>query len=414
MSTGNRGVLRCLWLAILLPALAPGSGVAQFNLETVSRPNPGSSQEVRTIPRTCRLPEEGLARIRTGLGSLFIRSVGDTDLAALELDRYRQASADAGAGFHLDDQSLHSLPVLRDLRIVIPGIDCVEKVEAGMLRALSLEHPELIDPLFDLYLRAYAVELSSPPPFRHWLAARTEDRLVWLIDLYRELHSGDAAEGVALMRLALADEMQRSLFLRSLVDARALFRRIPPQGEIGFAARYSAAFLGERLGDYRAAAHEFGRLAKGRPDDLELALRQAINRARDKDRRFAVKRLERLVAREVGAGWLRVVAYQELARLRAEGRGDPVATLEEALEIFPAEPQLKLQLASYLGERWSEIDRLVEELDAVPGGEVEPLPRVLYDSLRRTELDAQRQVLARRAAQGRPALTAAVEALLAR
>ncbi len=191
------------------------------------------------------------------------------------------------------------------------------------------------------------------------------------------------------MLLMLADKMQSAPFYTEILEARDLLEEVIDLAPESLAARYMAAALAERTGDYEIAVRELNRLARRLPDDREVALRLAVNRLRTGDTRAGRTGLQ-TVARGGGPDWVRVLAYQEWVRLVASSRGGAeLELLEEARSAFPHDPQLSLQAAAALlrsGE-WSSAERVAA---AGTGDPWETSPRSLYDLPRRDEIDAER------------------------
>ena len=192
------------------------------------------------------------------------------------------------------------------------------------------------------------------------------------------------------MLLMLADAMQSAPYFTEILEARELLEEVIDLSPESVAARYMAATLAERTGDYEVAVRALERLVRQRPEDEEVALRLAINRLRIGDERAARRGLESL-ARGDGPSWVRVLAYQEWVAQGSGARGQGSREREllaEAMSEFPGDQQLALQLAAALiraGE-WGAAERVAAA--SSPGDPDEPTPRSFYDMPRRDEMNA--------------------------
>jgi Flp pilus assembly protein TadD len=131
----------------------------------------------------------------------------------------------------------------------------------------------------------------------------------------------------------------------------------------------------ERSGSYQEAVPPLRRLVEEHPDSTEGRLRLALNLARTGDPNGAEGHLRRLMSDDSSA-WIRVIAYQELARLVP---ADAEELLRDGIERFPSDQALQIQLAQLLdvrGRPW-EASTLIEGL-ASRASAPETSPRVRY------------------------------------
>ena len=348
-----------------------------------------------TIPAPCNLRPERRLRLEDNLRSILLSWIDGSD-GARRLDSEWQRAVDTATGFAVTDVTVHRLPSSPSGSVIVPYLGCYEKAEQRVLKSLSREAPETLPALFDFYLEAYTQQIGSSPG-RRWMAARSRDRLVWLAAQHKNLmpRSPEEKADRARMLMMLADVMRSAPFTAEMREAVELLEQVVDLVPESVAARYMAATLAERIGDYEATVRQFVRLAKIIPDDAEVALRLAINRGRTGDTRLARRDLE-AVARGGGAAWIRILAYQEWVKLESGKRAVGArAVLEEALTAFPGERQLSLQLAAALihARRWHQAERALDRTAAAIAPTDEGSPRSLYDLPRRDELEAEQRRL---------------------
>ena len=353
--------------------------------------------------------EDALRRILADWGS-------GSATAAVDLSGWQQRVIDRKTGFAVDDESLDHLPLLDQRQAMpefkappggktagfaasglfqLPGLGCLRKVEDHTLGALAELEPESLLPLSYLYLAVY-VEQSGHDG-RPWLAGRNRQRFRSLLDLYVDRAADPpAARGhAALVLIRLAEHLWSRGAYNLGLEAKSVFYEALKLDPDNLEARYWAAFLEEKYGDYPAALVHLRRLARARPGDPEVELRLGVNLGRTGKPRAATAALE-AVARGDASDWMRIVAYQELARLVGEKRGDvAVAYLREALRRFPDEPQLTFQLAYRLRRDWRGSAALVERVEAGWHGDSEDSPRVTYEYGRTDDLAAAKKRLGR-------------------
>jgi len=156
----------------------------------------------------------------------------------------------------------------------------------------------------------------------------------------------------------------------------------------------------ERMARYKQAMQVFKRLATKRPDLAEGRLRYAVNLVRMGKQKAARRELEGLLASQQG-GWIRAVAYRELALLElADERMDSVESLlRQAAAEYPDEQSFPILLAHVLDRR-SRRQEAVALVEAVAAPSDPRLPSAIwrYSAWPDVGIDAMRAALADQAA----------------
>ena len=278
----------------------------------------------------------------------------------------------------------------------------LQRAQAETVAAVVKRAPAALLPIVLLHADAVRGYRAAG---RSALVAHSE---IAVAGLARSLAARADQEGrcFALRILAgLAEELQR---LGTLGRAEALYREalaIDP-GDGGVALALAAVY--ERLGRFADAVETLGSSRRPGP---EARLRLAVNLLRTR-RPERGERLLRRLADDEDAGWVRVLAWQELATLElTRGAPDAAATvLRRALAGRPGHPALELQLAFVL-DRLGRRDEAGVLLAALAGGAPRPEAgeRSRYNEWPRPELGTRCPELETRAAEGREALARALE-----
>jgi tetratricopeptide (TPR) repeat protein len=205
----------------------------------------------------------------------------------------------------------------------------------------------------------------------------------------------------------LAGSLQESGLLST---AERLFRRA-----LQFDPENRASLIGlaaglERMGQYRLASESLAKLVELHTGDAEARLRLGVNLGRLGEHEKS-KRLLQACTQEANPAWVRVVAYQEMARSLVQAGQFEKAhhLLAEAVGKFPADEQLTIALAYVL-------DRLQQPLEArTVADRLRPAPREAGSSPRfrysewpKEDLERSRGTVAK---TGQGALAALREAL---
>jgi tetratricopeptide (TPR) repeat protein len=278
----------------------------------------------------------------------------------------------------------------------LQGRDCYTEVERQVVEELAARDVETLVPIAALYGAVYGYQTIPSPLF--WLRETNRELLLDLVELHYE-ETGNRPLYIAQL-LALVD-MQRSMVLYQDGDkALGLLDYILDLEPDHAIARYWAGYLSEKFGEYRKAVHHYERYLE-EDDDLEVRLRLGVNRLRAGEEDAGRAGLEVIARDQQAPRWMRLLAWSELAS--AFGDSNPrraEALLVEAIEAFPADPGLRLQLAYH--HRISAWDASVAELErALELGPAQEGagPRVLYERPREEGLAANRAWLARQVAE---------------
>ena len=223
---------------------------------------------------------------------------------------------------------------------------CVAWARHNTLASLSRAEPESLLPALTLHVDTWLRHVRQK---QFWLAFSATREALPIVELYvgtGETGAGERAGWLLVHWAALLIESSYPEGADDLLDAALV--HAPELAE----ALLLRALLAERAWEYEAALPDLDRLLALRPGDDHARLRRGVNRARAGNLDAAVSDLG-TVARGHGDAWVRVLAYEELARLAsARGRGDDaVALLQEALGRFPESEQLAVQLTHHLRRR---------------------------------------------------------------
>jgi tetratricopeptide (TPR) repeat protein len=232
--------------------------------------------------------------------------------------------------------------------------------------------------------------------------------------LYRE-QSG--TEGAALVSSRLLTSLG-GLLLQSAqqLPAAEMF-----QQAIGLDGRNTAALLGlagvyEKNAQPESAVKLLRQVLEADPASAEGRLRLALNLKRLEQKDESLKLLAELAA-SAEPSWVTPLAFQELARLHGEeGRpAEAEKTLRQALERFPGDARLTIQLAAVLDRRGAarEAGELIESVLASPSSREAASSRYLYNTVRPEAFAAAREFLAENSQSRLPVLAQALNAPVA-
>ena len=300
-------------------------------------------------------PAEVKAQYREILGTL---ANGDRDAALLELvDFERRVVGDEEAWRYMEPFWKQKLGVIRDL--------------------LGSQPIELLRPIIMLHHDAYFEYLEM---HRLYLANHSRVMASQLAEIYAEradtpearVFSGSVLTsfGAYLWSITSVGSTVDLFYRASLVD--------PGNGlaVVGLSVAY------EKVGDYEKAIEYLSRALLLDPTNAEVRLRLALCQIRS-DRETSLPSIASLTALtdEGSPGWIRSIAYQELARthLLAEREDLAESVLREGVGVLPTDQQLLVQLASLLDRqrRHAESNRLLEAIEADEWRQVSPRER--YD-----------------------------------
>ena len=290
------------------------------------------------------------------------------------------------------------------------ALRCLDEIERNTQRLLRLEDAEVLPVVSAFQLEVYLDHLARPGGA--WIA-----RLNWerFDELWRSFRGRDSAppkgsdEMLALLFLETGARLEELGLIGQLARARESFERAIEHSPGSVAARYRAAFLAEKLGLYRRAHRQLDWLVERLPDDPEIRLRRAVVASRLGPGEAWVDALEDL-GHTGGERWIRVVAFQELAR--AVAAEDPVVAIEvlrDALKELPGDQGLEIQLANRLGAGSEEGQRLLRTVIEREAAREAMSPRGRYEEGRKTELRAAQVRFAIELAPRRARLTEALD-----
>lgn len=219
-----------------------------------------------------------------------------------------------------------------------------------------------------------------------WYHARYESQLAehsWriaqaLVEISPKLAGFEPVPGFAEgVLLDMASDLVRSGQVppaERLLQVAVTLSPSDPGALLGLGALY------ERTGRPDLAANHLQGLVDAHPGNLEGRLRLAVNRAREGKHRAAERLLQDLLGEPL-PGWIRTVAYQELARelMERQGFGEAEQLLRRALEDQPRNQRLRILLAFALEEegRTREAEAAIEQLEA-SAGQHSTSPRYRY------------------------------------
>ena len=367
--------------------------------------------------------------VEIGYLNLLISWASGSETAVRELSDFQQAWASREAGFVISVDTFRLLPVktsqagfsgpkpTREIPLALskrlPGNRCLRKLEQRIQRQVTDLDPEGLLALAYLHRQLYLHQMVNV--FRPWLAEHSRLRAFWLTDFHREKTTPTAPwnrDSLALST-AMADAVFSSSFFDTGTEAREVYLQILELDAEHAVARYQVAFLEEMLGRYGKAIHHLQTLTDLDPGDTEVALRLAVNQARSGQRSAAESLAS--IARGQGPDWIRILAYQELGRLHGEDEPElAVAHLRAAVQDFPANQRLRLQLAYLLDPDWRASAVEVQGVEASWDGDVGMTPRLQYCVPRRDALDRELERLRQEVERRQPILQRALERLLER
>ncbi|MCP4204832.1 MAG: tetratricopeptide repeat protein, partial [bacterium] len=270
------------------------------------------------------------------------------------------------------------------------GLPSLVAAEMGLIKGLGREDPEALIPVARLHHQAYR-EHRSRRAFL--LATHARNLALAIVELYIDGGTSEESERGAALRQKDARRVVASRLLASFGGdlqraglrrfSERLFRRALECDDENEAALLGMGASFEKYSEYEEAAKYFERLVAARPESGEGRLRLGINHWRLGRKAKARKQLEQVIMGD-HERWVQSLAYQELVQmsLRADDMEPAADLLGRALERFPDEPKLYLQLAylrNAVGEPWraqAELDRL----SRVREPEVGDSPRYAYSN----------------------------------
>ncbi|MGV8039954.1 MAG: tetratricopeptide repeat protein [Thermoanaerobaculaceae bacterium] len=356
---------------IVVDTLAPPAPAVWAALDDVQVPEEPSLRDAYLASRGAK--DEAHPRLKAGYREALARlGKEDVEAARTAIFELEKGSLVSGSPRELEGALFAELGVAKDL--------AGEQPDAAL--ALALLHMQL----YDRYVRGRVFIPQAHT--RRIIEALTE---LWI----RKRKTPEANNQGAELLAVLAGALQKASLDAS---AARLFKRAVEIDPACAPALLGLAAGLERSGAYRPAIRFLEQLVEASPDHAEARLRLAVNHLRVGSDGRAEKLLRSLFEGEVPV-WVRVVAYQELARWLV-GKGDSEAArklLVRARERGVVDEQIDLQLAFTLDRlgRTGEAYELTARGAARGHGAGGASPRLRYaewpsDDLRaaRTRLDA--------------------------
>jgi len=234
------------------------------------------------------------------------------------------------------------------------GLSRLFKAEAQVVRELEERQPDVLLPVLVLHHDTYAAYRGRNNPY---LSVHARNMVQTVAEIYAghdPSHGEGAATAAARVLVSLGGFLQEASLPGFSANLYARALELDPKNPV---ALLGLGALFEKSGKYETAAGYLTRLVEAYPDDTEGRLRLALCLARSGKPEEGRKRLEALLSDESAArsaagpgGWVADLASQELAAAYAE-QGECAkarAVLERAVERFPGDARLYVQLASVL------------------------------------------------------------------
>lgn len=269
-------------------------------------------------------------------------------------------------------------------------VDNLWKLELHVIRdLLARQSPDLLRPIVSLHHDAYFEYVGTE---RRYLAGHARTMAAELAEVYAErMETRDANLYSGWILTSFGAHLWSPSAVRESADLFYRAYLVDPGNEIavlGLAAAY------EKNGEYEKAIEYLARALLRDPGDMEVRLRLALCQLRqdEAERRFEVLSSLTALTGEGSPGWIRSIAFQEIARSQIEAEEVERAeeTLREGLEGLPGDQQLSLLLAQLLDQRRSrdEVLRLLSAIEA--GGWQGESPRERYDVWRPVGVETAR------------------------
>jgi len=268
----------------------------------------------------------------------------------------------------------------------VDAIDALELVRTQQLKVVNqLTKHELscLWPILQLHhdlVHHYSVRSESSLTTHAWQLCLALCELACSLD--------DAATTRQRASAMLASSANDLLASASFTSATTLFEEALKLDPANTSALLDYALYAERSGKYLEAVPLLRRLLAEEPDAIDGRIHFAINLGRIGQRRSSI-RLLRELTRPGTPDWVRILAFQELAKSLVQ-EDNPAAAeelLREAIELFPENQRLQIQLAYTLDRRhrpW-EAAAVLEQVQPLHESQ-EDSPRLLYASGRSSGL----------------------------
>jgi len=254
---------------------------------------------------------------------------------------------------------------------------------------LAAEDPEALVPIAGLFSKAHARLLAVEATRAALIVQRTLEEL---LESYVDLSTSPDARRVASRLLThVAIDIRDLLQAFDAIETLELALEHDPDN---VAALQALAALAEKDGDLVEATRRLEQLLLVDPESVTARLRLGVVERKLGNVETAFAELRRVIDQH-REPWLAIVAYQEIAkgRLALNETEQAIQVLEEALERFPDQERLRLQLAFLRGERFASPSSLLAGLTSQPW-RAEVTPRALYNNWPDDEVIAVRTQVA--------------------
>jgi Tfp pilus assembly protein PilF len=268
------------------------------------------------------------------------------------------------------------------------------KAEQEVIHQVGAADLEVLVPIAMLHHEAYRRLLQRGGRGHALAMGHTRGMAKDLAILYSEQSGSEGAAQVASRLLtSLGGLLLQSA--QQLSSAEMFQKAIELDGH-NLAALLALSTIYEKNAQAESAVKLLRQAVAVDPASGEARLRLALNLRRLQKTEEARKLLDGLTA-DKDATWVTPLAYQELARLDGDrGRSSEAEkVLRRAVERFPEDLRLRIQLASVLDRRGSpgEATALIEKALAAPPSQEASASRYLYNAVRLDEFAETRKFL---------------------
>lgn len=269
------------------------------------------------------------------------------------------------------------------------------KAQQAVIHEVGAANLETLVPIAMLHHEVYRRYLAEGARGRALVLGHARGMTRDLAILYRE-QSG--SEGAALVSSRILTSLGGMLQQASQqLPAADMFQLAAEMDPRNTAALLGLATVFEKNARYETAVDTLRRLLATDPDHAEGKLRLAVNLHRLDKTAEALPLLQELASSSKGDDWVISLAAQELADIHREtGKLDTArSVLEAAVQRFPSDPRLYVQLASVLdraGQARTAQD-LMDKVMALKQQTPETAARFLYNTVREETFQAARRFL---------------------
>jgi tetratricopeptide (TPR) repeat protein len=285
------------------------------------------------------------------------------------------------------------------------------KAEQAVIHQVGTADLEVLVPIAVLHHEAYRRLLERGWRGEAMAMVHTRTMARDLAVLY---HEQSGSEGASLVSSRLLTSLGGLLLQTSQqLPAAEMFQQAVELDGRNTAALLGLAAIYEKNAQPESAVKLLRRALEVDAGNVEGRLRLALNLKRLDRRDEARKLLEGLTA-AADSTWVTPLAFQELARLHSdeEQAAEAEKVLRRALERFPEDARLTIQLAAVLDRRGEarEATALVEKLLGVSSTREAASSRYLYNTVRPEAFAEARSFLAENSRSRLPVLSQALNA----